>query len=88
MLGFFMQESPAKMGTPLVFGFCYVSSLCFQVAPCCSDQGADLGQHVWGLDKYMTDGDGKHLDLFPLTLLQDLFLHLPAGSGTKWLHFT
>jgi len=36
-LGFFIQESPAELGTPLVFGFCYVSSLCFQVAPCCSD---------------------------------------------------
>ena len=50
--------------------------------------GVDLGQHVWGLDKYMIDGIGKLSDLFPLTLLQDLFLHLPAGSETKWLHFT
>ena len=83
-----MQESPAKLGTPLAFGFWYVSSLCFEVAPCYSDQVADLGQHIWGIDKYMIDGVGKLLDLFPLTLLQDLFLHLLAGSGTKWLHFT
>ena len=69
MLGFFMQEPLAKLGTPLAFGFCYVSSLCFQVAPCYSDQGANLGQHIWGLDKYMIDGFGKLLDLFPLTLL-------------------
>ena len=64
-----MQESSTKLGTPLAFGFCYVSSLCFQVAPCCSDHGADLGQLIWGLDKYMTDGVGKLSDLFPLTLL-------------------
>ena len=83
-----MQELPAKLGTPLAVGSCYVSSLCFQVAPCCLDQGADLGQHIWGLDKYMTDGVGKLLELFPLTLLQDLFLLLPPGLGTKWLHFT
>ena len=69
MFGFFVQESPAKLGTPLVFGFCYVSSLCFQAAPCFLDQVADLGQHVWGLDKYMIDGIGKLLDLFSLTLL-------------------
>ena len=86
--GFFVQESPAKLETPLVVGPCYVSSVCFQVAPCCSDQGANLGQHVWGLGKYMTDGVGKLSDLFRLTLLQDLFFHLPAGSRTKWLHFT
>ena len=83
-----MQESPAKLGTPLVFGFCYVSSLCFQVAPCCSNRGVDLEQHFWGLDKYMIDDIGKLSNLFSLTLLQDLFNHLPAGSGTKWLHFT
>ena len=53
-----------------------------------SDQGADLGQHVWGLDIHMTDDIGKLSGLFSLTLLQNLFLHLPAGSGTKWLHFT
>ena len=68
-LGFFVQELSAKLGTPLAFGFCYVSSMCFQVASCCSYQGADLGQHVWDLDKYMTDGVGKLSDLFSLTLL-------------------
>ena len=83
-----MQESPAKLGTPLAVRSCYVSSVCYQLAPCCSDQGAFLGQHVWGLDTHMTDDIGKLLGLFSLTLLQDLFLHLPAGSGTKWLHFT
>ena len=83
-----MQESPAKLRTPLAFGFCYISSLGFQVVPCCSDQGADLEQHVWGLDKYMTYDVSELSDLFPLTLLQDLFLHLLVGSGTKWPHFT
>ena len=85
---FFVQASPAKLGTPLVVGSCYVLLVCYQAAPCCSDQGADLGQHVWGLDKYMTDDVGKLSDLFLLTLLLDLFLYLPAGSGTKWLYFT
>jgi hypothetical protein len=47
-----VQESPAKLGTALVVGF---SLVCYQVTPCCSDQGANLGQHVRGLDKYMTD---------------------------------
>jgi hypothetical protein len=47
------------LGIPLVVGFCYVSSVCYQVAPCCSDQGADLGQHVQGLDKYMADDVGN-----------------------------
>ena len=28
--------------------------MCYQAALYCSDQGADLGQHVEGLDKYMT----------------------------------
>jgi hypothetical protein len=55
VFGFFVQESPAKLGTPLIVEFCYVSSVCYQVAPCCLDQGADLGQHIWGLDKYMAD---------------------------------
>ena len=54
-----MQESPAKLGTPLVVGSCYVSSMCYQVAPCCLDRGADLGQHIWGLVKYMEDDVGK-----------------------------
>jgi hypothetical protein len=83
-----MQASLAKLGTSLVIRSCYVSSVCYEVAPCCSDQGADLGQHVWGLDTYMLDDVGKLSNLFSLTLLQDLFLHLPAGSRTKWLHFT
>jgi hypothetical protein len=54
-----VQASPAMQGIPLVVGFCYVSSVCYQVAPCCSDQGADLGQHVRGLDKYMADDVGN-----------------------------
>ena len=83
-----MQELPAKLGTPLAVGSCYVLSMCYQVAPYYLDRGADLGQHIWGLNKYMTNGVGKLSYLFPLTPLQDLFLHLPAGSGTKWLHFT
>ena len=80
-----MQESPAKLGSPLAFRFCYVSSLCFQVAPCCSDQGADLGQHVWGLDKYMIDDVGKHsLKFFdPATRF---LLNLLAVSGTMCVH--
>ena len=71
---FFMQASPAKLGTPLVVGSSYVSSVCYQVAPCCSDQGADLGQHNWGPDTNMSDDVGKLSDLFSLTLLQNSFL--------------
>jgi len=56
---FFVQASLAKLGTPLVVGSCYISLVCNQVAPCCSDQGADLGQHIRALDKYMTDDVGK-----------------------------
>jgi hypothetical protein len=56
---FFVQESPAKLGAPLVVEICYVSLVCYQVAPYCSDQGADLEKHVWGLDKYMADDVGK-----------------------------
>jgi hypothetical protein len=33
MFGFFMQELLAKLGIPLVVGFCYVSLVCYQVAP-------------------------------------------------------
>ena len=76
-----MQESPAKLGTPLVFGFCYVSSLCFPIAPCCSDQGADLGQHFWGLDKYMIDDVGKLLDLFSLTHYKIYFFIFQQAQG-------
>ena len=73
MFGFFIQESLAKLGTPLDVRFCYVLSVCYQVAPCYSDQGADLGQHVYGLDTHMTDDISKLLDLFSLTLLQYSF---------------
>ena len=73
MLGFFVQALPNKPGTPLVVESCYVSSVCYQAAPCCSDQGADLGQQVWSLDMRMSDDVGKLLDFFSLTLLQDSF---------------
>ena len=76
-----MQESPAKLVTPLAFEFCYVLSLCFQVAPCCSDQGADLGQHFWGLDKYMIDDVGKLLDLFSLTHYKIYFFIFQQAQG-------
>ena len=68
VFGFFVQASPTKLGTPLVVESCYVSSVCYQAAPCCSDQGADLGQHVWGLDTRMSDDVSKLLDFFSLTL--------------------
>jgi hypothetical protein len=45
--------------------FTLIKLVCYQVAPRCSDQGADLGQHVRGLDKYI-------LYLFSLILLQDV----------------
>jgi len=54
-----MQASPAKLEVPLVVESCYVSLVCYQVAPCYSDQGADLGQHIRGLMKYMADDVGK-----------------------------
>ena len=76
-----MQTSPAKLGTSLVVGSCYVSSVCYQVAPCRLDQGADLGQHVRGLDKYMADDVGK-LSLNFLDPATGCFLHFSAGSGT------
>jgi hypothetical protein len=47
--------------------FASIKLVCYQVAPCCSDQGADFGQRVRGPDKYI-------LDLFSLTLLQDFSL--------------
>ena len=70
-------------------GFCYVSSMCYQVAPCYSDQGANLRQHVRGLDKYMANGVGK-LSLNFLDPATRCFLHLPVGSGTTVciLHLT
>ena len=61
VFGFFVQVSLAKLRTPLVVRSYYVSSVCYQVAPCCSDRGADLGQHVWSLVKYMADDVGKLL---------------------------
>ena len=69
VFGFFVQESSAKLGTLLVIGSYYVSSVCYQLSSCCSDQGADLGQHVWGLDTHMIDDIGKLSGLFSLTLL-------------------
>ena len=88
VFGFFMQELLAKQGTPLVVGSRCFPSVCYQAAPCCSDQGADLGQHVWGLDTRMSDDVGKLLDFFSLTLLQDSFFIFQQARGTKWLHFT
>ena len=81
MFGFFVQASLAKLSTPLVVGSCYVSSVCYQAAPCYSDQGADLGQHVWGLDTRMSDDVGKLSDFFSLTLLQDSFFIFQQARG-------
>ena len=69
-------------------GSCYASSVCYQAAPCCLDQGADLGQHVWGLGTHMLDDVSKLLDFFFFDPATRFILHLPAGSGTKWAHFT
>ena len=77
-----------RLGTLLVAGSCYVSSVCYQVTPCCSDQGANLGQHVWGLDMRMSNDVGKVSDFFFFDPATRFILHLPAGSGTKWAHFT
>ena len=80
-----MQELPAKLETSLVVGSCYVSSVCYQVAPCCSDQGADLGEHIWGLDKYMADDVGKlSLKFFDPAI--SFLLNLLAGLGTTCVH--
>ena len=65
-------------------GSCYVSSVCYQAAPCCSDQGADLGQHVWGLDTRMSDDVGKLSGFFSLTLLQDSFFIFQQARGLSW----
>ena len=81
------RTSLAKLRTPLVVGSCYVSSVCYQAAPYCLDQGADFGQHVWGLDTRMSDDVGKLSDFFFDPAIR-FILHLPAGSGTKWAHFT
>ena len=53
------QQRRGLLSAPLVVRSCCVSSVCYQAAPCCSDQGADLGQHVWGLDTRMSDDVGK-----------------------------
>ena len=82
------RTSPATPRAPLVVGSCYVSSVCYQAAPCYLDQGADLGQHVWGLDTRMLDDVGKLSDFFFFDPTIRFILHLPAGSGTKWAHFT
>ena len=82
------RTSPATPGTPLLLRSCYVSSVCYQAAPRCSDQGADLGQHVWGLDTCMLDDVRKLSDFFFFDPAIRFILHLPAGSGTKWAHFT
>ena len=76
-----MQESLAKLGTPLAVRSCYVLSVCYQAAPCYSDQGADLGQHVWGLDTHMSDDVDKLSDFFSLTLLQDSFFIFQQAQG-------
>ena len=82
------RASPATPGTPSMVGSCYASSVCYEAAPCCSDQGADLGQHVWGLDTRMSDDVGKLSDFFFFDPVTRFILHLPAGSGTKWAYFT
>ena len=61
--------------------FALITLVCYQVAPCCSGQGAELGQCVGGLDKYISD-------LFSLTLLQDISLsssRLEDYVGTRHL---
>ena len=84
VFGFFVQASPAKLRTPLVVGSCYISSVCYQAAPCYSDQGVDLGQHVWGLDTRMSDGVDKLSDFFSLTLLQDSFFIFQQARGLQF----
>jgi hypothetical protein len=58
----------------LVSGHADVSSVCYKVPPCCSDQGADLGQRIKGLDQY-TSGS------FSLTLLQDFYGVFQQAQG-------
>ena len=60
----------------------------YQATPCCLDQGADLGQHIWGLDTRMSDDVSKLLDFFSFDLATRFILHLLVGSGTKWAYFT
>ena len=61
-------------------GSCYTSSVCYQAAPSSSDQGADLGQHIWGLDTRMLDDVGKLLDFFFFDPTTRFILHLPVGE--------
>jgi hypothetical protein len=68
-----------------VVGFCYVSSMCYQVASCYSDQGADLGQHVRDLDNYMVDDVGK-LSLKFFDPSTRFLLNFLVGSGTTCVH--
>ena len=42
----YVGGSLATLGTPLEVEFCYVSSVCYQAAPCYSDQGANFRQQV------------------------------------------
>ena len=55
--------------------------MCYQAAPCCSDLGANLGQHVWDLDTRMSDEVSKLLDFFSLTLVQDSFFNFQQAQG-------
>ena len=45
------------------------------------DQGADLGQHVWGLDTRMSDDVDKLSNFFSLTMLQDSFFIFQQARG-------
>jgi hypothetical protein len=72
---FFVQTSPAELGTSSSVGFFYVSlvgslvgllrfhgvacHMCYQAALCYSYQVADLGWHIEGLDKYITTNTGN-----------------------------
>ena len=73
-------------GDSSVLRSCYVLSVCYQAAPCCSDQGADLGQHVWDLDTRIMLA--KILDFFFFDPATRFILYLLVESGTKWAHFT
>ena len=80
-----MQGASAKLGTPLVVEllhpcFAPIKLVYYQVAPCCLVQGADLGQCIGGIDKYISD-------LFSLTLLQDTSSSSRLGDyvGTRYL---
>jgi hypothetical protein len=88
------STSPTARG--LVSGHADVSSVCYKVPPCCSDQGADIGQRIKGLDQY-TSGS------FSLTLLQDFYGVFQQAQGlhgymsstmtfilffTTWIHVT